>query len=278
MALPSQADALSRTNIANAPIVGDTGGVVVGPPILTPNIEVRYLPPAGFDAKSAGVPSSQIPSGADPVKEQPAAPVFTNNTKSDLRVWLQVPPSYLTGVTSIKGSKSGVVFPYTPQISIEHKAEYTAQTPLHSNFALHFYKNSMIGDISIQGLFTVQNDQDAQHYLATVHLLRALTKGRFGGNDSWAGSPPPICRLHAYGAFMLDNAPVTVAAFKQELPFDVDYYYLSTQNSKTFGEAMVPTKCTITIICKPMFSRQEMLSNGSVPSWLSGGSRKGGML
>jgi hypothetical protein len=170
----------------------------------------------------------------------------------------------------------GIIFPYTPQISFEHKADYAAQNPLHSNYSINFYKNSAVSDISIQGLFTVQTDSDAITYLSTVHLLRALTKGRFAaGIDPLAGSPPPVCRLRAYGTFMLDNVPVAITSFKNELPSDVDYYPIS---SSTFGQASVPTRSTITINCKPMFSRAEMLG-ATVPGWLgSAAQRQQGLL
>lgn len=277
--IPSAAQLLSLNTQANGQIAGNTSnnygsagsgagaGIAMAPPA-----------PAGNVAGGGSV-DGKVGAGADPENEQSAKPIFTNNTKTDLRVWIEVPNSYrMNNTTKIAGFEKGIIFPYTPQISVEHKAEYTAQTPLHSNYALNFYKNSMVSDISIQAVFTVQNDLDANNYLATVHLLRALTKGRFGNGDTFAGSPPPVCRLHAYGQYMLDNTPVVISSFKQDLAIEVDYYYLSTKTYQTFGEAMVPTKCTLTVTCKPMFSRREMLNIASVPNWLTGNGRKGGIL
>jgi hypothetical protein len=205
---------------------------------------------------------------SDPPKPTPAAVRF-NGQRHDLRVKIEVPSSYLQSYTqgwhgNLRKIR-GIVFPYTPQISVEHKADYNSSTPLHSNYAINFYKSSMVSDITIQGIFTVQNMADAVTYLSTVHLLRALTKGRFGGSDPLRGNPPPICRLHAYGQFMLDSVPVAVTSFKQDLQTDVDYFYM---NDPTMGEASVPTKSTININLKPMFSRQEML-DANVPDWLS---------
>jgi len=194
----------------------------------------------------------------------------TRLNNKDLRVKIKVPTEYQHVFATFESDNhGGIIFPYTPQISVEHRAEYTPQTPLHSNYALNFYKNSMVSDISIQGIFTVQNDADAAQLLATIHLLRALTKGRFGGTDPFKGSPPPICRLYAYGAYMLDKVPVVISSFKQDFPSDIDYYHLTeSSNIKNFGQAFVPTRCTISIVCKPMFSRNEMLSSATVPQWL----------
>jgi hypothetical protein len=64
---------------------------------------------------------------------------------------------------------------------------------------------------------------------------------------------------------MLDSVPVAVTSFKQDLPNDVDFFYL---NDPTMGEASVPVRSTISVNLKPMFSRQEML-DANVPDWLS---------
>lgn len=216
---------------------------------------------------SAQTNSRKVPS-SDPVKPTPAGVRF-NGQRQDLRVKIEVPISYMQTLTQGYGGNlrkiRGIVFPYTPSISVEHKAEYNTSNPLHSNYSINFYKSSSVGDISISGTFTVQNVSDAVTYLSTIHLLRALTKGRFGGSDPFRGNPPPVCRLHAYGGFMLDSVPVAIASFKQDMPQDVDYFYL---NDPTFQQAAVPTKSTISVVCKPMFSRQEML-DATVPDWLS---------
>ena len=145
----------------------------------------------------------------------------------DQRVRLQVPPKYLIAGTTggpenrpILMDLGGVIFPYTPSISYEVKADWSELKPLHSNFNVPFYQRSSVSAISITGKFTVQSHDDANIYLSTVHLLRALTKMRFGGaknGDTDSGAPPPICRLQAYGDEMLKNIPVAVTSFRIEL-------------------------------------------------------------
>jgi hypothetical protein len=219
--------------------------------------------------------------GAQPQKPPAAKPIIVDAqgtiNKEDLRVKIRVPASYLVNLTQGDpkqplGIMRSIIFPYTPNISFDYKADYTPQQPLHSNFTLNFYKSSSVTPISITGKFTVQNDADAEVYLGTLHLLRALTKMRTGGptGDKNSGAPPPICRLDAYGDFMMANVPVAIGGFKVELPEGVDYFTSGTgvNNRSPYGQAFVPTVSTISITCIPMYSREEM-QKFSVTGWLN---------
>ena len=234
-----------------------------------------YTP--GGDAKRGYRDTANVKPGAEPAKEAAATevgfismdPKFDPRSP-DLRVKIRVPAEYLVDLTSGSWAgeltnHGGIIFPYTPTIDFEHKADYTSQSITHNNYAINFYKNSSVTDITIQGKFTVENDQDAMVYLATVHLLRALTKMKFGP-DSDSGAPPPVCRLDAYGDFMLKNVPVAITSFKNTLPDSVDFYTLDKSGFITgqnqYGTAFVPTLSTIAVTCKPMYSRREMLGTG----------------
>lgn len=198
---------------------------------------------------------------------------------SDNRVKIRVPSQYMGGdVTRGPGGfisyLGGIVFPYTPSITYEYKADYVAQNPAHANFGLNFYHRSAVGNISIQGKFTVQNAEDAAMYLATIHLLKALTRMKTG-NDSTPGSPPPICRLDAYGDYMIKDVPVAISNFRIELPDAVDYYTIGKEVTNLnnayfesyYGQTTVPTVSTIAITCIPMYSRDEM-QKFSVDKWI----------
>jgi len=219
--------------------------------------------------------SQTLTKGAMPKKTEAASVNVTTasgeTVKEDTRVKIRVPEDYLMLMTQglndePLGKLGGIIFPYTPSVTYEHKADYSPQTPIHSNYAINFYKNSSIGPISISGKFTVQNEKDATTYLATVHLLRALMKMKFGNEDG-AGSPPPVCRLDAYGAFMLKNVPVAITSFKIELPDSVDYFTIGYGDEKRYDQTSVPTISTIAITCTPMYSRSEM-QKFSVNGWL----------
>lgn len=215
---------------------------------------------------TGGLGTRGVPPGAEPRKVKAAVAQFKDsrgNVKgTDLRVKIRVPAEYIVspGITNSAPLEDlgGILFPYTPNISYSHNAEYKTETPLHSNYALHFYKNSYVSKINISGKFTVQNDTDAEIFIATVQLLRALTKMRSGGRklDPYSGSPPPVCRLDAYGDYMLSNVPVVITEFKMEVSDGVDYY--------TFGKlgftdniSSVPTVATLSVGLAPMYSRAE---------------------
>ena len=221
--------------------------------------------------------------GALPSIPNPATVNFKTSdgstVKKDQRVKIRIPEEYYSGMSKTQlGTLGGIIFPYTPIISVTHKAEYSSQTPLHSNFAINFYKSSSITPITISGKFTVQNDADADMLISIIHTLRALTKMKYG-SDSDSGAPPPVCRLDAYGTYMLENVPVSISEFKIELPDNVDYY--TTTSDSAFGktdQTSVPTVCTISLTCIPMYSRSEM-QKYSVNSWIKDSSlRKGGYL
>jgi hypothetical protein len=199
----------------------------------------------------------------------------------DHRVRIKVPSSYLTaytsgGTTNALKNLGGIIFPYTPQITMEEKADYTNSNQMHSNFSQHFYQRSQISSITITGKFTVQNSSDAEIYLSTLQLLRALVKMRVNG-EAYAGSPPPVCRLSAWGAYMMNDVPVAITSFRNDLPDNVDYFALPTNPKSVYEDTMVPTVSTIALTLIPMYSREEQQSF-TVSDWLNGGLNKGGYL
>ena len=288
---PSSSDEATASKYQNSSIVGDTS---IGSLLSNTGKSVgSYLTSAatnllGFGKRAVpGVPQGALPQPPHLVQTTVTGKNGTVVNK-DLRVQIRVPSKYFTSFTAGPYGQlqnlGAVIFPYTPAISYEHKADYSNSNPTHSNFAIYFYKNSSISPITITGKFTVQNETDAGMYLATLHLLRSLTKMRSGGSngDVDSGAPPPVCRLDAYGQFMMDNTPVVINSFRVELPDGVDYYRLgkiSGQAANTvYDQASVPTISTIAITCIPVYSRQEM-QDFSVTGWLNNpNSRKSGYL
>lgn len=235
--------------------------------------------------------------GAEPVGPSEAEVRIWNlegkRIQEDLRVRIKVPQNYL--VDSTLGSparqelRDGIIFPYTPSISYDVKADYQQQNTIHNNYTQYFYSNSSIGQINIQAKYTVQNDLDARVYLSTKHLLSALMKMPYG-DDPGAGSPPPVCRLFAYGDYMMKNIPIVITGFRVEFPDNVDYYMggvdrtelveVSDPNPSSFSPSMaaaqmqsskgptpavftsqnfVPVLSNFNITCYPVYSRREML-------------------
>ena len=283
-----------------AEIVGDTSASAPGVVVFDDGSTLQTFDDGSTLATSAdggmsapgtdGRITRALPKGAEPVKRKASQVKFIdvrgNVQNKDLRVKIRVPNSYLTSLTGGYSNEltnlGGIIFPYTPSISYENKADYASTGPLHSNYSINFYQRSSVGNISITGKFTVQDERDAAIYLSTVHLLKALTKMRSGGStgDRDSGSPPPVCRLDAFGEFMLENVPVAISSFRVELPDSVDYFTIgkgATQNVR-FGLTSVPTVSTIAITCIPMYSRDEM-QKFSVSGWLTNSKfRKSGYL
>jgi len=260
----SESDVQKEQRAQNSSLVDatDPRAPMQGPSGNTPRLGNRVVPgvPAGAELESRPRPNIVFND------------VTGNKIGQDLRVKIRVPSKYLTAATvGMNGELEqlgGIIFPYTPNISFEAKADYSSQQPLHSNFAINFYQKSSIGSISISGKFSVQNEKDAGVYIATMHLLKALTKMRSGGTsgDPDSGAPPPVCRLDGHGDMMLNNVPVVITSFKIDLPDSVDYFTLPS--NLTYSATSVPAISTISVTCLPMYSRNEM-QNFSVTGYLN---------
>jgi hypothetical protein len=261
----------------------------MAPPLISPNI-VKAAAVIGVGV--AIYKKLTVPKGA----EKPAIIKTSVNWagEQDLRVKLRVPSSYLqysytngyqqgeykTWSKNLQ-TAGGIIFPYTPSISYDTQASYTPTQLMHSNYAYYSYKNSAIGQITLNAKLTVQNDDDAMMYLSIVHLLRSLTKMKFG-TDTDAGAPPPVCRLDGYGDFMLKNVPVVVSSFKLDLPDSVDYYRTYSSNEGAsymfLGDNSVPTVSTLAVSLLPVYSRNEQLSFGTDDFRDNNRLKKGGFL
>lgn len=282
--IPSDADRLTLEKYENSSILSNSRSQEESGTI-EPNAKDQITDEYGRPMR--------VPFGAMPVLPKSASTnikSLNGNTENrDTRVKIRVPSEYLTNLTrggrnGVLRSHKGIIFPYTPQVSFQNKADYAPQNPIHSNYTQYFYQRSSVSEISISGKFSVANEDEAEIYVSTVHLLRALTKMKSGGliGDPDSGSPPPVCRLDAYGAFMLQNVPVAISMFKIDLPDNVDYYTLGKRSGSsantTYEMTSVPVLSTISISCIPMYSRAEM-QKFSVSKWLNDkGVRKAGFL
>lgn len=119
---------------------------------------------------------------------------------------------------------NGVIFPYTPAISIQYAAHYDGTELTHSNYKIFQYKNSSIDQLTITCDFTAQDTIEANYLLAVIHFFRSATK-MFYGQDTKpaAGTPPPLCFLTGLGQFQFNNHPLVLSSFSYTLPNDVDY-------------------------------------------------------
>jgi hypothetical protein len=192
----------------------------------------------------------------------------SNNLLSPLRTEVanNSTTAVVQGINSLFGpngqSRIGVVFPYTPSVTIQHTANYAAQKLTHNNYTQYFYENSEVGPITINGEFTVQNVNEGQYLLATIYFFRSLTK-MFFGNDNMAGNPPPIVYLNGYGEYYLPNVPCIVTSFSHTMPDSVDYmdipepgiYYNPGLTRPVLNSTRLPTTSSVNLTVQPIYSR-----------------------
>ena len=151
--------------------------------------------------------------------------------KPDWRVRLSLSPgaTYLykanpPGILAPLQATDGVIFPYTPSISVAYNASYDPTDLTHSNYKFFTYKNSAVDSITIGCDFTAQDTAEAQYLLAVIHFFRSATKMFYGQDQNPKnGTPPPLCYLSGLGAFQFDAHPLAITGFTYTLPTDVDY-------------------------------------------------------
>lgn len=145
--------------------------------------------------------------------------------ENDWRVRLSLPnwTSFKTSpVLKPLKDAGGLVFPYTPAITLKSNANYSKDPVLHANYAFQVYKNSDPGTIEITAPMNVEDPTQALYWIAAVHYLRSASK-MFTGNDPKAGNPPPIVFLNGYGNFVFKNVPVVITSFQTRLEPNCDY-------------------------------------------------------
>jgi hypothetical protein len=138
-------------------------------------------------------------------------------------------------------SSNGVIFPYTPQIATNYKANYSNYDLTHSNYRGYFYQNSYTDNITITATFTAQNTEEANYLLAVIHFFRSVTK-MFYGQSQNLGSPPPMCFLTGLGDYQFNKHPVLVTNFSYNLPNDVDYIRAGSANNLQLNQNQLRNK------------------------------------
>ena len=165
--------------------------------------------------------------------------------KQDWRVRLSLSPgatylykASLPGILAPLQATDGVIFPYTPAISVQYTAGYDPTELTHSNYKFFTYKGSAVDNVTIGCDFTAQDTFEAQYMLAVIHFFKSITKMFYGQDQNPTnGTPPPLCYLTGLGAFQFDTHPLVVTAFTYTLPTDVDYI----QAGSNFAPAGVNT-------------------------------------
>ena len=219
---------------------------------------------------------NQTPANIADVRKNSIKKMIDSSSKTDRRVCLKVAPTihfksdydfakrvaYVLGTQDVTYPKSndlitsdslfrgflrsqlgkaqGLIFPYTPKITMSYNVNYEKTDFIHSNLSFNSYKNSPPPTISLNAKFTADTKANAIHMLSAVWFLQACSKCDTGlntmskgdnkntANRSGAGLPPPVLYLNGY-ANLMDNIPVIIEGFTVDYPEDIDYVRLDLQ-------------------------------------------------
>ena len=116
----------------------------------------------------------------------------------------------------------GVVFPYTPNVLVNYRANYDKISPTHTNFPSYYYQSSEVSDVQINATFTAQSTDEADYMMAMIHFFRSATK-MFYGQDPNRGQPPPLVSVTGFGQHQFNFHKAVVSQFNYSLPDNVDY-------------------------------------------------------
>jgi len=235
------------------------------------------------------------------------------NNREDWRVRLSLAPNsnYLykdpdttiAGILSPLKATNGVIFPYTPAISVAYAAQYDPASLTHTNYKYYTYNSSSVDQITLSCDFTAQDVFEATYLLAVIHFFKSVTKMFYGQDqDPKPGTPPPLCYLSGLGAFQFNNHPLAITNFTYSLPTDVDYIRAGTvqeqpKANQTFNSRLqdaklqpgaqpappqfsgaylvqeptyVPTKIQISITAVPIVTRNDISNHFSLKDYAAG--------
>lgn len=206
------------------------------------------------------------------------------------------------GILNPLNATNGVLFPYTPTISVNYTASYNPTELVHSNYKVFQYSSSSIDSITLSCDFTAQSTYEADYLLAVIHFFRSATKMFYGQDENpRRGTPPPLCYIYGMGSYQFAGQPLAISQFSYNLPNNVDYIKtsststtasVSTQLPRLAGTgaakggvlppanfaplqepdtiSWVPSKIQLQITCVPMLSRNAVSNKFSLEQYATG--------
>jgi hypothetical protein len=162
----------------------------------------------------------------------------------------------------------GVIFPYTPTITSNYKANYSQYDLTHSNYRGYFYQNSYAEPVQITCMFTAQSTMEANYLLAVITFFKSVTK-MFYGQDAERGAPPPLTYLTGLGDYQFNEHPCLVSQFNYTLPADVDYIRAGSPNQ--LGTNQINQRDRQTVSTGSLFGglnrlAAALLTKGAIPN------------
>jgi len=147
----------------------------------------------------------------------------------------------------------GILFPYTPNISVAHQVDYSQYDLVHTNYQQNAYSRTRNPNIQVTAMFASSTPAEAAYTVGVMHFLRVVTKMNFGPGDPEAGTPPPVLEFSAYGNYNFRRIPVLVGSFNFIYEDGVDYIEVETA-----GETVqIPAIMTIAMDLLPQYSPEQ---------------------
>jgi hypothetical protein len=205
-----------------------------------------------------------LPGGAPATNDTGNATNGAAQTSDDWRVRISVGETsgifyknINAGILAPLAITNGVVFPYTPAITLSYQNNYQPMGVTHSINTAQAYQNSDVSSISITGEFTAQTPKEAEYVLAVIHFFKSASKMYFGDADNKnnIGAPPPVLFLNGFGEHYFPNVSVLLQSFTHTMADDVDFIY-----GNVFNRTRVPTRSTIQLTLVPQYSRTRTAS------------------
>jgi len=193
------------------------------------DVDVTAPPDIAFDEEEE---NENTAAGVKKAQAQAVLKDTTNfEAKKDWRVRLSLSPgaNYLyksanPGILAPLKVTDGILFPYTPTISVSYNAQYDQTQLTHNNYKYYQYVGSNVDNINITCDFTAQDTFEANYLLAVIHFFRSATKMFYGQDENpKPGTPPPLCYLFGMGEFQFNAHPLAITNFAYSLPNTVDY-------------------------------------------------------
>ncbi len=202
-------------------------GAAAGAVNIASNLGAAMQAGYGQDGIMGAIRSVDLPSAGEAIGDiMSAVAMFGGDAdENDWRVRLSLPywPAFRKSpVLEPLKDAGGLIFPYTPTVTMNSSAKYSAIDTTHTNYTFQAYKNSDPGTITITAPMNVEDTTQGLYWIAAAHYLRSATK-MFAGLDPKAGNPPPVVKLNGYGNYMFRDVPVVVTSFQCQLSNDCDY-------------------------------------------------------
>ena len=252
-----------------------TRALAVRDAAVAATIEQRQTPPPPVVAAGTTY-GSETQELEDVIVQGVRAPA-SEAIDTDLRVRLRAQPGHADriygaaeegNILSILHQTGGMLFPYTPIISVEQSVDYKTIDLVHANGDINAYSRTPSVTLNVTGKFTVQNQREGEYLIAVLHFLRTVSKMHFGQDDANAGLPPPVLYFHGYGTYMFNGLKCILKSHSFSLDDTVDYVNVVTDGGGV--TTRVPSMLTISLTLGVQNTPSEMKNKFNLDEYRTG--------